>query len=258
EVRTLFAARPVDQKDIIATFKILIAIDLHYLIKEDSDSEKIIDQIFKETFPSKNLFMYENRLKTIKINNFKTIKEFKSYFNTQVRYANYCLGSKGKITEREQFAYLEQALPNYILKKLYFENKHTVKDAFELLELEEDFSQRFKTNAITTTHTTEAVKQTKGNNKWCKYHRSKYHNTDECLGRKKYSNNNTDFKIKKPYNKKEEKNNLNNFIDEPQGISDEINLKLDTDHGDIKALVDTGAKLCYISKTKAEKNSKKN
>src|SRR5699024_5630005 len=124
-------------------FRVVLAPHFHYLLSDLEDPDLIIDAIYKETFPKNNFYIYENNLKKIKLENFTSIKRFKSYFLTQIKFANFCLGTRDRLSEREQLTYLEYSLPLKTLKRLFREDRLSINGIFEFLEREESFNKRF-------------------------------------------------------------------------------------------------------------------
>lgn len=250
QLRLIIETSKMAQDDPIKILKIVISPNLHYLLLEQTDPEKVIDKIFSETFPKKNFFIYDNNLKRMKLKNYTTITDFKKQFTKQLKFANFCIAPKDKISEREEFGYLEHCIPYKILKRLYEEDKLTVERAFFLLEQEESFSERMlEIKGITKEDNTYTFKN-KEQTKWCKYHKSRYHNTSDCLTGKQ-SNRDKNEIDNRSKDIKSFKRNFNNYITENTSEENEIKLTLETKSGNMTALIDTGSKLNYISKETA-------
>lgn len=108
QLRIILETTLVSQEDPARIFGLVLSPILHFLVSEKTFPEFFIDRILKENFPRMNFRIYENKLKRLNLIKFKSIKTFKTYFNEQIKFANFCLGSKADMSEREQFSHLKR------------------------------------------------------------------------------------------------------------------------------------------------------
>lgn len=237
EVRTLFSLNRHTQEEQIGILKLIINPEIDKLILEEEPDKKL-DNLLKLAFPRSDKYLYDNILRTIKLSHIKNFKEFKHQFDLNINHLNSCLGNKEKLTERETVNYLENSLPTHYQKEIYKRGLATAKEIFDYVSKEEDMKIRFGKEAPTPQYI-NSTSSTEFKNKWCRYHRSRYHNTDECL------KGNSDRKTKET-NPKENKHFL---ISENRQKTKEIILEAKVKEKTMGCLIDTGAQYNCISRS---------
>ena len=149
KVRTLFNLNNTDLPEAKNILKLLLTRELYTIVADKKDVESMLDTLILAAFPRKEAFKYENALKRMYIDQFNTIIEFIKSFKKNIKHLDLCLSKPDKLTKREKFNYLENALNNEMKYKLYKENVVSVEEAFEIFEKEHSFNLRFNTRPFT-------------------------------------------------------------------------------------------------------------
>ncbi|KCZ73909.1 hypothetical protein H311_05130, partial [Anncaliia algerae PRA109] len=76
QLKTLFTLSNQTPEERKAVIKLLLDQTLHYIVDDKHDTDSIIDAIYKEAFNAKNTYIFENKLKNLKLNDCSTVPEF--------------------------------------------------------------------------------------------------------------------------------------------------------------------------------------
>jgi hypothetical protein len=252
--------------------RVVVDEQYHSIFLEKHTNETMLDALCKKAFPSKDFQIYHNQLQTMKITSFSSFSEFDSEFRRNVEFANSCLDKSEELTTRE----IKLMFMNGLERKHRFS---IMNQGLEDLESIRDFLKRFEEFANNEENTFNKSMNTKklqrnsnsnnynngdyvnkrrdsniydngditakakSQNKWCSFHRSKFHNTDECMTLKNKKN--------------KDDNETNNLIireEDTKNIDVSITGKLEGT--EVSILLDTGSKLSFISDKCLERTGK--
>ncbi|KCZ74358.1 hypothetical protein H311_04678, partial [Anncaliia algerae PRA109] len=111
-----------------------------------------------------------------------------------------------------------------------------------ILEQEESFNIRLRESNKYEATTYTSKDNPRDLKVYCKYHKSRYHRTEDCISLKNKKGEETSLE-KTSYKKSYKNNYIAESTDE-----EEIRIRIKSSHGEFDALIDTGARLNYIAK----------
>lgn len=190
QVRNLFDLNKPDNHTALCILKILISDDLQYILNDQEDPDSALDLLVKEAFPKSNFVIYERKLCKIKSTNYSSITEFYKEFSKLISMANSCLDKKEQLNQREITNYFERALTKQERIYLINEDEKDIKKKVEhLAKLEKIETKINEENLIIkqTSHTTN--RSNIYDKTWCKFHKSRFHNTKDCPSLKEKRHN---------------------------------------------------------------------
>jgi hypothetical protein len=144
QIRTLFSVNQYTPETAHLVLKMVTCEKLHHIFEDKKTIETKLDAIYEAGFPKKDFFIYENKLKNIRIEHYNNISEYSREFEKHVDFSNYCLKKDEQLLEREITGLFFKGLNRQLRITLMKQGIDKKEDAIDFIRRYEEFMQNEK------------------------------------------------------------------------------------------------------------------